>query len=219
MEKKTSPIAKLLEEINHTFVLNNRTVYTKSIRRAGINMGFAFLVENCNVSQRRRLVGVIGKRFLILLYNLVGVFVFCCFMPYKMIVHGARKGGGRSIAKKEVCGGSVFDKTTQRGSISGGGKEGVLGNTSIIMASSGKVELKERREEKRRVGEFSSFSHVCHLLYCSLILLTFLKHLSTILYVSFHDFPAVPRITQTHIRKPNTINLEEKMKLGCSIDA
>lgn len=146
-------------------------------------MGFAFLVENCNVSQRRRLVGVIGNGFCFF-YTSCGCFVFCCFTPYKMIVHGARKGW-QEHCKKEVCGGFVFDKTIKRGSISGGGKRGVLGNTSFIMASSGK----ETKGGRRR-GEEGSFPlsrmFVVYFIVLS-FLLTLLKHLSGLLYVSCHD--------------------------------
>lgn len=74
----------------------------------------------------------------------------------------------------------MFDKTTKRGSISGGGKEECW-ETHL---SSWHLLAKERKKEgERRVGECCSFSHVCRLLHCSLILLTFLKHLSDLFVV------------------------------------
>jgi hypothetical protein len=49
--------------IAHLYLKKPDHVHQINSEGAGINMGFAFLVENCNVSQRRRLVGVIGNGF------------------------------------------------------------------------------------------------------------------------------------------------------------
>jgi len=168
MEKENLTNSEIVGGDNHTFVLKNRTVYTKSIRKgAGINMGFAFFGRKLQCQSASAPGGGDRERFLILLYNL---WEFCLLLLHAVQddCSWSKEKGGRSIAKKEVCGGSVFDKTTKRGSISGGGKRGVLGNTSIIMASSGKRNEGKGGGEARRVGEVSSFSRVCHLLHCSL---------------------------------------------------
>jgi len=166
MEKENLTNSETVGGDNHTFVLKNRTVYTKSIRKgAGINMGFAFFGRKLQCQSASAPGGGDRERFLILLYNL---WEFCLLLLHAVQddCSWSKEKGGRSIAKKEVCGGSVFDKTTKRGSISGGGKRGVLGNTTIIWHLLAKK--RSKGEEERRVGEFSSFSRVCHLPHCSL---------------------------------------------------